>query len=249
MGLSALSIQLPLANCQTQWQAIRTDRNRTWRLPWGTHSLGVGKQMEEQISYDPAHQSYRIITQGMKEPTPNSLNPANWGWEAAVQRSRHSQRRSVFGSLTFLNKVSLFAFTLLSTASVSFPRVTLQQSTAFKFQHSLISSVRSVQDWGKGQDHILPGRGCKASTDGKTVGRVKNIHGRWPTVTQVQTGTRGDLKLESCAYEEVIQPLRASVFLVFIYLFVCCLLHMVLGTKSSTSHIPGKCPIIHWAIS
>lgn len=46
MGLSTLSIQLPLAKCQTQWQAIMTDRNRTWCLPWGT----LGKQMEEQIS-------------------------------------------------------------------------------------------------------------------------------------------------------------------------------------------------------
>lgn len=120
MGLSALSIQLPLAKCQTQWQAIRTDGNRTWRLPWGTHSLGVGKQMEEQISYDPAHQSYRIITQGMKEPTQNSLNPVNWGWEAGMQRSKHSQRGSVFVSLTLLNKVTLYAFTLQSTASISF---------------------------------------------------------------------------------------------------------------------------------
>lgn len=40
-------------------------------------SLGVGKQMEEQISYDPAHQHYHIITQGLKEPTPNSLKPGN----------------------------------------------------------------------------------------------------------------------------------------------------------------------------
>lgn len=90
MGLFALSIQLSLAKYQTQWQAIRTDGNRTWRLPWGIHSLGVGKQMEEQISYDTAHQRYHIITQGLKEPTPNSLKPANRGWEAGVQRSRHS---------------------------------------------------------------------------------------------------------------------------------------------------------------
>lgn len=103
MGLSTLPIQLPLAKCQTQWQAIRADRNRTWYLPWGTHSLGWGNRWKSRL----VHQGYHTITQRMREPTPNSLNAMTQGREACAERQAPPPPRggSVFDSLTLLTKI------------------------------------------------------------------------------------------------------------------------------------------------
>lgn len=81
MGLPDLFIQLPFTVCQAQWQVLATGRSWIGACPGGTHGLGAGKQMAQQITYNPAwagileKQEHRA--EGMEQLTPKSPNPKN----------------------------------------------------------------------------------------------------------------------------------------------------------------------------
>ena len=155
-------------------------------------------------------------------------------------------RRSVFVSLTLLNKVSLYAFTLLSTASLSFLKWLCDRA---ELQHRPISSAQICAWLGEGQDHILPGRGSKQAPMDRQLATWQ-----WASMTGeqlslrcrlVQGKTQGDLKLESCVYEPVIQPLRASVSLVFIF----CLLFVSHGSGNKIQNFPHSRQMQHHLLS
>ena len=91
MALSDLFIGFPFTTCQALRQAQALTGLGRGACPGGTHSLGEGKWMDQQITYNQARSEFQTQehgTQEMEQLTPNSgIQRLN----AHLQRNKYLQ--------------------------------------------------------------------------------------------------------------------------------------------------------------